>query len=65
MSESEEVKDLSQQLAQRIINNLIEKNLLQNGRHVPAILDKIANGKMSPEDWKFELERIHDSANQE
>jgi len=64
MSKKEEAISLSQQLAQKVIDNLLDKNLLQENLLSPALRDKIAAGEMNPEDWKSELERSLDSINQ-
>lgn len=47
MSKKEEAMSLSQQLAQKVIDNLLEKNLLQENLLSPALRDKIAAGEMN------------------
>lgn len=64
MSEKDYDVSLSKQLARKVIDNLLEKNLLQENQLSPTLRDKIAAGEMTPEDWKSELERSLDSINQ-
>lgn len=45
----------SQKLAGKIIDHLIEENLLSPDQK-EKLLSKLAEGKMKPEDWRLPLE---------
>jgi hypothetical protein len=61
MSEKGEAISLPQQLAQKVIDDLIKKNLLHENTLSSVLRDKITAGEITPEDWKSELERAFDS----
>ena len=52
MSENQTPSD---QLAELAFNGLVEKGMLRIDRR-PAIIVKLATGKMTQEDWSLELE---------
>ncbi len=45
----------AQSLSKRIIARLVQENLLTTGRG-EEMQDKLAEGKLKPEDWKVEIE---------
>lgn len=64
MSEPREPLTPSQEVAQRIVAKLIEKGLFSEDALDPRMVDRIAAGKISQEDWKLEIEKSLDRTRQ-
>ncbi len=58
-----ETKNLSEQLAARVADKLIETGLLRQERK-QAMITELASGKMKPEAWKVHIELALDKNRQ-